>query len=39
MNFKFDKETVVVAAIFIIALIVMLAWAIHSVDIYNGVFP
>jgi flagellar biogenesis protein FliO len=36
---KLNKETVIVAVIFIIALIAMLAWAIHSVDIYNGTFP
>ncbi|MEM4248346.1 MAG: hypothetical protein QXH80_03685 [Candidatus Nanoarchaeia archaeon] len=36
---KLDKETIIVGAIFIIALIAMLAWAIHSVDIYGGTFP
>jgi len=39
LPFNMDKETVIVGVIFIIALIAMLAWAIHSVDIYNGTFP
>ncbi len=39
LPFKLDKETVIVGLIFIIALVAMLAWSIHSVDIYNGTFP
>jgi hypothetical protein len=36
---QIDKEKLVVGIIFVIALIAMLAWAIHAVDVYNGTFP
>jgi hypothetical protein len=34
-----DRQTLIVGIIFVLAVIAMLAWAIHSVDIYNGTFP
>ena len=34
-----DKPTLIVAFIFILALVAMLALTIHSVDVYNGTFP
>jgi uncharacterized protein HemY len=39
MKIQISKEKLIIGAIFVIAVIVILAWAIHSVDIYNGTFP
>jgi hypothetical protein len=39
MKIHIGKEMLIVGAIFVIAVIVMLVWAIHAVDVYNGTFP
>lgn len=39
MKLNIDREKLIVGIIFVIAVIVMLAWTIHSVDVYNGTFP
>ncbi len=39
MKIQISKEKLIVGIIFVIAVIIMLAWAIHSVDVYNGTFP
>ena len=39
LPFKADKQTLLVMGIFIISVIAMLVWAIHTVDVYNGNFP
>jgi hypothetical protein len=39
MKIHISKEKLIVGIIFVIAIIAMLAWAIHSVDIYGGTFP
>jgi flagellar biogenesis protein FliO len=39
MKIHISKEKLIVGLIFVIAIIAMLAWAIHSVDVYNGTFP
>ncbi|MGB9675325.1 MAG: hypothetical protein ACP5IJ_02205 [Candidatus Nanoarchaeia archaeon] len=36
---KMNKATILAGLIFIIVLIAMLWFAIHSVDIYEGTFP
>jgi hypothetical protein len=36
---KMDRQELFVGAIFITSLLLMLVWAIHSVDVLNGVFP
>jgi len=39
LPFNITKEELIVGVIFIVALVAMLAWTIHSVDVYNGTFP
>jgi flagellar biogenesis protein FliO len=39
MKIQISREKLIVGVIFVIALIVILAWAIHAVDVYNGTFP
>lgn len=39
MKIQISREKLIVGVIFVVALVIMLAWAIHSVDIYGGTFP
>jgi len=39
MKIQISREKLIVGAIFIAAVIIMLVWAIHAVDVYNGTFP
>jgi hypothetical protein len=39
MKIQISREKLIVGIIFVVAVIIMLAWAIHAVDVYNGTFP
>lgn len=39
MKIQISREKLIVGIIFVAALVIMLAWAIHAVDVYNGTFP